>query len=289
MQQAIHRRRGARHAALVLALAAGIGAAIVLPAPTAASIFIDPIRLGQQDRTTVQRLVVAEAVSNGTVPVPLALAVVDVESGFVPRTVGSSGAIGLMQILPATAESELGATADTLWDPATNVRLGLRRLAGLHDRYGGDWALALSHYRGGELTQANGRYRAHDFTRAYVERVIRCWRRYQRDRLVRAWIREARGESRFVADDAPRFEDRAAFGSGSRPWRSAYEPRPLPDYRYRGRYRLADGCDETAAPSEPRRHRFSGAGRWLVIEGGPAPRFRRGGRWVAVTGGTRFR
>ena len=291
MQQTTDRlrdiRRGTRRAALVLAV--GLGSAAVLPSLATAAIYIDPVLLDHQDRTTVQRLVVAEAVGNGSVPVPLALAVVDVESGFVSRTLDSSGAIGLMQILPATAESEFGAAADTLWDPATNVRLGLRRLAGLHDRYDGDWELALSHFRGGELAKANGRYRAHDYTRAYVERVIRCWRRYQRDRLVRAWIREARGESRFVADDAPRFGGGTAYESGSAHWRPAYAPR-LPHYRYRGHDRLAEGCDETAAPGWPRGYRFNGGGRWSAVEGGFSAGFRsRGGRWKAVTGGTRFR
>ena len=289
MQQITDRRRGVWRAAL--ALAAGLGPAFVFPFAASANLFIDTAHLAQEERANVQRLVVAEAVGNGTVPAPLALAVVQVESDFVPRTISSSGAIGLMQILPATAKSELGAAADTLWDPATNVRLGLRRLARLHNRYDGDWELALSHFRGGELPRVDGRYQAHDYTRAYVERVMRCWRRFQRDVLVRTWIREASGAPRFVAGDTSlRFEPPAASGRGSAHWRHwRHEPRPV-RHRHRGHYRTAEGCDETVAPRRRFGHRFNGGGgRWTAVEGGPARRVHRSGRWVAVTGGRRFR
>ncbi len=303
MQHSTRKRRRALRAALVLA--AGLGPAFALPAVATASIYVDPAGLAREDRAAIQRLVVAEAIGNGTVPAPLALAVVDVESGFVPRTVGASGAIGLMQILPATATGELGTAADALWDPATNVRLGLGRLAGLHDRYGGDWALALSHHRGGELAQEDGRYLAHDYTRAYVERVMDCWRRYQRDRLVRAWIREASGAPRFVAGDtawyAPRYTDRVAVRDRTIRWHSADGGRD-PHHHYRARHRVhdrraAEGCDERVTEGGRFRghpgpwYRFHTGGRWSAVEGGPAPRFRTGGggRWVAVTGGPRFR
>ena len=303
MQHSTRKPRRALRAAL--ALAAGLGPAAALPAVATANIWIDPTALAREDRATIQRLVVAEAVDNATVPAPLALAIVDVESDFVPRTVGTSGAIGLMQILPAIATGELGASADSLWDATTNVRLGLDRLADLHDRYGGDWELALSHYRGGSLVKEDGRYRAHDYTRAYVERVMDCWRRYQRDRLVRAWIREASGAPRFVADDTAwypsRYSDRVAVRDRTIRWQSADGGRYYPHHhlRYRVHDRLAaEGCDEMVAGAERFRehpgagagHRFDAGGRWWAVEGRPGPRLRfRGGRWVAVTGGPRFR
>ena len=309
MQQTTGRWRAVRRAALVLA--AGLGPAVVLPAladvaTAAGDTFTDPVRLARTDRGTVQRLVVAEAVRNGAVPAPLALAVVDVASDFVPRTVGSSGKVGLMQILPAAAQREFGSEAegDALFDPATNVRLGLRRLADLHQRYGGDWELALSHFRGGDLPQADGRYRAHDFTRAYVDRVMRCWRGYARDRLVRAWIREARGERRFVADDtSPRTRKWAtlprdpAVNRGRAGGEACEACVPYDRGRYRAHNRRCihdqpDGtCVEAAAPHRPSgAHRFHGGGRWRAIDGTPAPDFRHSrARWVAIASGNRFR
>ena len=81
------------------------------------------------------------------------------------RTIGYSGTVGVMQLHPDVAKSEFGADADTLRDPATNIRLGLRWLARLHERYDEDWELALSHYRGGELAKDDGRHRAHTLHR----------------------------------------------------------------------------------------------------------------------------
>ena len=294
MQQSNATGRGIRRAALVLA--AGLVPGAGLPLVAGAAIHIDPARLVVQDRAAVQRLVVAEAVRNGRVPAPLALAVVDVESGFVPRTVGTSGAIGLMQVLPAVAEREFAAEADALFEPVTNLRIGLGRLARLHARYEGDWELALSHYRGGELRQKAGRYLAHGYTLAHVERVMRGWRRYQRDPLVRAWIREATGMPRFVAA-APnsRYEERAAWTRPTLRWESATDSLPSrDDLRHHDRHR-AERCDEVHPPRWPAGRRIGASGganggRWTAIEGVPTRALRfRGGRWVAVTGGPRFR
>ena len=298
MQRTNDRRRSVWRAALIITI--GLGA---LPS-SAATERDNPAWSSPWDRTEVQRLIVSEAVANGTVPAPLALAVVEVESGFVSRTVGASGAIGLMQLPPAVVKSEAGVAvegdagveAEMLHDPATNVRLGLRRLARLHERYGGDWELALSHFRGGELPKEEGRYRAHDYTRAYVQRVMRCWRHYQRDRLVRAWIREARGAPRFVMDDAdPWFGPRMASGTRSVPkhWiyasPSAYDRHRAWYSHHRGEHRPAEGCDMQALRSRPPR-RFNGNGRWTALDGAPSSDFRSlGGHWVAVTGDTRFR
>ena len=282
--------RGIRRVALVLAAGLGPGA-VVLPPVAVAAIYIDPATvIVVEDRAAIQRLVVAEAVRNGAVPAPLALAVVEVESGFVPRTVGTSGAIGLMQILPAVAEREFAADAVALWEPVTNLRMGLGRLARLHDRYDGDWELALSHFRGGELRREAGRYVAHGYTHGYVERVMRCWRRYLRDPLVRAWIREATGVPRFVAaEPPPRLEERAAWTRPAIRWESAGD-----SIRPRYHYRFTERCDVTHPPRPSAGRRFGrgggSGGPWTAIEGAPSPEFRfRDGRWVAVTGGPRFR
>ena len=308
MQQTAGRQRGGWRAALVIAI--GLGPVTVLPS-LAVTEDDGAVWSGSWARAEVQRMIVSEAVANGTVPAALALAVVDVESGFVSRTVGASGAIGLMQLLPAVVKDESGVAVESeegeedvatemLRDPAANVRVGLRRLARLHQRYGGDWELALSHFRGGELPKEDGkegRYRAHDYTRAYVQRVMRCWRHYQRDRMVRAWTRKARGEPRFVMDDAePWSGPWTASETGPVRWRRIYAPRSAYDrYRawyshHRGEHRPAEGCDMQAFRSRPPPHRFNDSGWWTALDGAPSLDFRsRGGRWVAVTGDTRFR
>ena len=296
MQQPTDRWRGVRRAALTLLVGLGAGA-VVFPPEAGAAVHVHPAGAVIENRGAVQRLVVAEAVRNGAVPAPLALAVVEVESGFVARTVGASGAIGLMQILPATAEREFAADADALREPVTNLRMGLGLLARLHSRYGGDWELALSHFRGGELRREAGRHVAHGYTLGYVERVMHGWRRYQRDPLVRAWIREARGAPRFAAaEPPPRFEERAAWARPAiRRESGTGSAHPRHRHLHGPGHRLAEPCDETHPPRRPAGRRFGrsgpgGGGRWTAIEGAPSPAHRfRAGRWVAITGGPRFR
>ena len=84
------------------------------------------------------------------IPAALAQAVTTVESGWNPAAIGTSGEIGLMQIMPATA-SMLGfrGTLAQLADPAVNVELGVRYLSGAWARAGGDLCTALMKYRAG--------------------------------------------------------------------------------------------------------------------------------------------
>jgi soluble lytic murein transglycosylase-like protein len=73
-------------------------------------------------------------------------AVVEQESGFRPCAVSSRGALGLMQLMPATLE-DFGVR--DAFDPRENVESGARFLRQLLDRYDGDLALALAAYNAG--------------------------------------------------------------------------------------------------------------------------------------------
>lgn len=89
------------------------------------------------------------------VPKELVYAVIKTESGFDSSAVSSKGAIGLMQMMPATFE---WLTNDILhdhldkgmlYDPETNIKYGTYYLARLYNRFG-DWDTALAAYNGGE-------------------------------------------------------------------------------------------------------------------------------------------
>jgi soluble lytic murein transglycosylase len=115
--------------------------------------------------------------------------VIYAESEFDRKAHSSAGAIGLMQLLPATAEGiakRTGGSAfvvDDLYDPELNVRYGAWYLRHLLDRYG-DERTALAAYHAGQgnvdTWRAHGRGIVFPETRAYVDRVLRFQKIYAR-------------------------------------------------------------------------------------------------------------
>jgi soluble lytic murein transglycosylase len=110
----------------------------------------------------------------------LLAAVIYAESKFRADARSDSGAIGLMQLLPSTAEGIAKRTGGTqfrvadLYDPEINVRYGSWYLRHLLDKYGNE-RTALAAYNAGQ--ENVDRWRAEDAgiafaeTRSYVERV----------------------------------------------------------------------------------------------------------------------
>jgi soluble lytic murein transglycosylase-like protein len=102
--------------------------------------------------------------------VDLLRAVIQVESGFNPRAVSPKGAMGLMQLMPATA-TEFGVLNP--FDPGENIRAGSAYLRRLLDRYDGRVELALAAYNAGtgavqKYGQAVPPYRE---TQEYVRKI----------------------------------------------------------------------------------------------------------------------
>jgi soluble lytic murein transglycosylase-like protein len=156
--------------------------------------------------------IVREEAIRAGIPVALALAVAEVESGFSPTAVSPAGAVGLMQIMPATAEGEFGVARDDLFDARKNARIGTRFLARLLIQYDGNWDLALSHYNGGTIT--NGR--PHGYTREYIIRVFRVMMRYLEpaSREVETVQPVLPGSGREHASERPAATDLDDFMSG---------------------------------------------------------------------------
>jgi soluble lytic murein transglycosylase-like protein len=105
-------------------------------------------------------------------------AIIAVESCFDPEAVSQVGALGLMQLMPATAE-DLG-VEDPL-DIRQNLRGGVELFSRLHRRYDGNTARALAAYNAGP-----GAVDRHDGippypeTERYVRRVLDQWQAYRR-------------------------------------------------------------------------------------------------------------
>jgi soluble lytic murein transglycosylase-like protein len=86
------------------------------------------------------------AAGKNAIPAALIRAVMKQESAFHPCAVSTAGAMGLMQIMPGTAET-LG--LEDAFSPGENVEAGARYLKQLLDRYHGDRRLALGAYNAG--------------------------------------------------------------------------------------------------------------------------------------------
>jgi soluble lytic murein transglycosylase len=103
-----------------------------------------------QYRQTIE----ANAAIYGVDPL-LVAAVIRVESKFNPDAVSRMGALGLMQIMPTTAEwiaSQIGFTdfqEEMLLDPEINIRLGTWYLANLAKEFDGRTDVVIAAYNGG--------------------------------------------------------------------------------------------------------------------------------------------
>jgi soluble lytic murein transglycosylase-like protein len=123
-----------------------------------------------QQAAAYDRLIDDHAASRGIRP-DLVRAVIQVESNFNPRARSSKGALGLMQLMPATA-SELGVVDP--FNPVENIRGGVAYLRQLLDLYQNDEELALAAYNAGPEAVARHGTKVPPFreTQQYVKRVL---------------------------------------------------------------------------------------------------------------------
>jgi soluble lytic murein transglycosylase len=161
--------------ALLVLVAVGAGAAVVVTEPTWYLRMRYPLRYAD---------IVRGHAENYRLEPELLAAVIYTESKFDPEAESQSGAIGLMQLLPATAKGIAQRTGgsrfrtEDLYDPELNVRYGSWYLRHLLDKYDGDLGKALAAYNGGQGNVDRGVQ--YPETREYVDRVRELERMYAR-------------------------------------------------------------------------------------------------------------
>lgn len=103
----------------------------------------------------------------------LIMAMIKVESNFMPYAVSPSGAMGLMQLLPSTARLM---NVDNIYTPKNNIEAGVRYFKYLYTLFNGDYIKAIAAYNAGE--QAVIKYNGvppYPETKWYVTKVLKIF------------------------------------------------------------------------------------------------------------------
>jgi soluble lytic murein transglycosylase-like protein len=133
-------------------------------------------RLGGSEMPSPRHALIRSAKKHN-VPKTLALAIAKAESDFIPHRISRTGAMGIMQVMPDTAE------AMGIRDPfhtGENADGGVRYLALLWRRYRGDVRRVVAAYNAGPgSVPPAGNYRVPSETTRYVARVVRYSRQFQ--------------------------------------------------------------------------------------------------------------
>ncbi len=118
---------------------------------------------------------IAEAAREHRVPEALLHAVITVESAYDPNAVSRAGAVGLMQLMPATA-TRYGVF--NRHDPFANLNGGTRYLRHLMDLFDNNLNLALAGYNAGEnaVKKYGNQIPPYDETQNYVRKVLELYR-----------------------------------------------------------------------------------------------------------------
>jgi soluble lytic murein transglycosylase-like protein len=116
---------------------------------------------------------IAQVAQSTQVDLNLLHAVILAESAYNPKALSPKGAMGLMQLMPATAR-RFG--VEDAWDPSQNIEGGARYLDFLLNRFDGDRELAVAAYIAGEgAVDKYGGIPPYEETRGYVKKVMKFY------------------------------------------------------------------------------------------------------------------
>jgi len=126
-----------------------------------------------QDIAAVHGADILRATVGTRVSPALALAVISVESAGRVNAVSSAGAVGLMQLIPATADRF--SVADRT-NPIDNIKGGVAYLDWLMKQFNDDPLMVIAAYNAGEnAVKGSGGVPAYRETRDYVPKVLAAW------------------------------------------------------------------------------------------------------------------
>ena len=141
----------------------------------------EPHQSGDFKRNRLRyRPFIDEAAARYRVSGPLVLAIIHAESFYNPRAVSRVGAVGLMQLMPATAKRY---GVNNRQNPEQNINGGVRYFSELLELFEGDVSLSLAAYNAGEnAVQRYGRIPPYPETQNYVRKVLKLYASYSREK-----------------------------------------------------------------------------------------------------------
>ena len=104
-------------------------------------------------------------------------AVIRAESGYDARAVSPAGAVGLMQVMPATATEYGVLSEEALFDPHTNLDTGMRHLRRLLDKYGSIGHALMAYNAGEGALERGGGFVTYPETQRYTHAVVMSYLR----------------------------------------------------------------------------------------------------------------
>lgn len=137
------------------------------------------------------RTLIEEKARQHEVDPDLVESVIQVESNYNATAVSPKGALGMMQLIPATAR-RFGVR--NVFDPGDNIEGGVKYLKHLQTLFGGDRKLTLAAYNAGEAAVA--RYKGVPPYAETQDYVVKVDRRYERARRQSAPVAAPQPEPR---------------------------------------------------------------------------------------------
>ncbi len=149
------------------------------------------------------------------------------ESAYNPHAVSPVGAVGLMQVMPATASDYGVRSVDALFDPTTNLDTGMRHLKRLLDKYGNIGHAVMAYNAGEGALERSGGFVTYPETQRYTHRVLVS---YLQKKGVQPYTPMARQAVGMDVTPAMAKAGASSGGAGSAPEvdQSQVEPTPRP-------------------------------------------------------------
>jgi hypothetical protein len=147
------------------------------PIPTNAATTLPPLPFSLLEKRKALKPTIQAASKTNAIAPSLVEAVIRAESGYNPQAKSTVGALGLMQLMPATAK-ELG--VENPLEAKQNIEGGTKYLSQLMKKYDGNKALAVAAYNAGP--GAVDKYQGippYKETQAYVKKVLNYEAQFQ--------------------------------------------------------------------------------------------------------------